>query len=61
MASTGIEIDGEARVAESLWVIYGHTAYDSGVVVAGYTDIVEATAVLRAVPGGRDDPDGTVL
>jgi hypothetical protein len=59
LTATGIEVDGEVQVAESLWVLYGHTTYDSGVVVAEYTDVVEATAVLRAVPREPDHQDGT--
>ena len=58
LIQVGIEVDGETQVAESLWAIYGHTTYDSGIVVAEYTDVLEATAVLRAVPHGRPGTDG---
>lgn len=60
LTATGIEVDGEVQLAESLWAIYGHTTYDSGIVVAEYDDVVEATAVLRAVPHGRAGLDGRV-
>lgn len=55
LAAAGVEVDGETQVAESTWVIYGHTSYDGEVVVGEYQDEVEASEVWRAVQ--RHDPD----
>jgi hypothetical protein len=57
LTATCIEIDGQIQVAESTWVIYGHTAYDGEIIVGEYRDAVEASAVLRAVPFDRPDHD----
>ncbi len=48
LTATGVEVDGELQVAESTWVIYGHTTYDGEVIVGAYHDAVEAAAVLDA-------------
>ena len=50
LTAAGVELDGEVQVAETTWVIYGHTSYDGEVVVGEYQDAVEATEVLRAAP-----------
>jgi hypothetical protein len=56
LVAAGVEIDGEAQVCESTWVIYGHTSYDGEVVVGQYEDAAEASEVLRAAQGlGPDD------
>lgn len=55
LAAAGVEVDGEVQVAESTWVIYGHTSYDGEIVVGEYHDAVEVSEVLRAVP--RHHPD----
>ena len=55
LAAVGVEIDGEVQVAESTWVIYGHTSYDGEIVVGEYYEAGEAEAVLRAAPRGPDD------
>lgn len=54
-AAIGVEIDGEAQVCESTWVVYGHTSYDGEVVVGEYQDAAEATEVLRAARRRRLD------
>jgi hypothetical protein len=57
LTAAGIEVDGEIEVAESTWIIYGHTSYDSEVVVGEYHDAREASEVLRATErrGPEDD------
>jgi len=56
LTATGVEIDGQVQVAESTWVIYGHTTYDGEIIVGEYHDAAEASAVLRAAPRpGTDD------
>ena len=55
LIAAGVEVDGEAQVAESIWVIYGHTSYDGETIVGEYHDAAEASAALRAVP--RSDSD----
>lgn len=50
LVAAGVEVDGEAQVTESTWVIYGRTTYDGEVVVGEYHDAVEASEVLRAAP-----------
>jgi hypothetical protein len=54
LTAAGVEVDGEVQVAESTWVIYGHTSYDGEVVVGEYHSAAEAAEVLRAAP--RPDP-----
>jgi hypothetical protein len=56
LVASGIEVDGEAQVCESTWVIYGHTSYDSEVVVGQYQDPAEASEVLRAAQGVAQGP-----
>ena len=60
LVSAGIEIDGEAQVCESTWVIYGHSSYDGEVVVGQYQDAVEAAEVLRAAQSHGPDDDRSV-
>lgn len=55
LAALGVEVDGEVRIAESTWVLYGRINYDGEVIVGEYHDAAEATAVLRAAP--RHGPD----
>ena len=55
LAAAGVEVDGEVQVAESTWVLYGHTSYDGEIVVGEYYDAVEAKAVLEAAPRPPDD------
>lgn len=59
LVAAGVEVDGQVQVAESTWVIYGHTTYDGEVVVGEYHDAAEASAVYRAVgdPGRSPNPD----
>lgn len=58
LAALGVEVDGEVRIAESTWVLYGRINYDGEVIVGEYHDAAEATAVLRAAPRhGPDYPD----
>jgi len=57
LAAAGIEIDGEAQVCESTWVLYGHSSYDGEIVVGEYQDVTEATAVLRAITRPGPEPD----
>lgn len=54
LTAAGIEVDGRVQVAESTWVVYGHTSYDGEIVLGEYHDVAEASAVLRAAP--RPDP-----
>ena len=56
----GVEIDGEVQVAESTWVIYGHTSYDGEIAVGEYHDAAEASEVLRAAPRPHSDDDRPV-
>jgi hypothetical protein len=58
LTATGVEVDGQVQVTESTWVIYGHTSYDSEVVVGQYQDAEEASEVLHAAPGHGPDHDG---
>jgi hypothetical protein len=55
LAEAGVEVDGELQVAESTWVIYGHTTYDGEIIVGEYHDAAEADEVFHAAP--RRDPD----
>jgi hypothetical protein len=57
LIAAGVEVDGEAQVTESTWVIYGHTSYDGETIVGEYYDAVEATEVYRAVLRPAPDPD----
>jgi hypothetical protein len=50
LTAAGIEVDGEVQIAESTWVVYGHTSYDGEVVVGEYHSAAEAAEVLRAAP-----------
>jgi hypothetical protein len=50
LTAAGVEVDGELQIAESTWVIYGHTSYDGEIIVGEYQDAAEAAAVLRAAP-----------
>ena len=54
LTATGVEIDGQVQVAESTWVIYGHTTYDGEIIVGEYQDAEEASAILRATPRNPD-------
>jgi hypothetical protein len=54
LAEAGVEVDGELQVAESTWVIYGHTTYDGEIIVGEYHDAAEADEVFHAAP--RHDP-----
>ena len=60
LAAAGVEVDGEVQVAESTWVIYGHTSYDGEVIVGEYHEAAEASEVLRAVSRRHADQDGPV-
>ena len=60
LTAIGVEIDGDVQVAESTWVIYGHTSYDGEIIVGEYHDAAEASAVLRAAPRRRSDDDRPV-
>ena len=44
LAAAGVEVDGEIQVAESTWVIYGHTSYDG--------------EIAMQAPAGRERSDG---
>jgi hypothetical protein len=58
LTASGVEVDGEVQVSESTWVVYGHTSYDSEVVVGQYQDAVEAAEVVRASQHREpDEPD----
>jgi hypothetical protein len=62
LTAAGVEIDGEAQIAESTWAVYGHISYDGEVIVGEYHDAVEASEVLRATapaPYPDDDPPAT--
>jgi hypothetical protein len=56
LVASGIEVDGEAQVCESTWVIYGHSSYDGEIVVGQYQDPAEASEVLRAAQGPAEGP-----
>jgi len=59
LAALGVEVDGEVRIAESTWVLYGRINYDGEIIVGEYHDAAEASAVLRAAPrpgADHDDP-----
>jgi hypothetical protein len=60
LAATGIEVDGQAEVAERLWAIYGHSTYDGELILGEYDDAAEATEVLRSTPGATPAPDDPV-
>ena len=60
LTATGVEVDGELQVAESTWVIYGHTSYDGEIIVGEYHDAAEAAEVLRAAPRRPPDDDRPV-
>jgi hypothetical protein len=50
LMAAGVEVDGEVQVADTTWVIYGHTSYDGETIVGEYHDAFEATEVFKAVP-----------
>jgi len=54
LTNAGVEVDGELQIAESTWVIYGHTTYDGEMIVGEYHDAAEAEAVFEAVPRQDD-------
>jgi hypothetical protein len=60
LAAAGVEVDGEVQIAESTWVIYGHTSYDGEIIVGEYHDAAEASEVLRAAPRRKTEPHGPV-
>jgi hypothetical protein len=60
LAEAGVEVDGEVQVAESTWVIYGHTTYDGEIIVGEYHDAVEADEVFHAVPRHDADQSGDI-
>jgi hypothetical protein len=60
LTASGIEIEGEVKVTESTWVVYGNDGYGGEVVVGEYHDEAEATAVLRAAPPPGPGEDGQV-
>lgn len=60
LTAAGVEVDGEVQVAESTWVVYGHTSYDGEVVVGEYHDAEEASEVLRATQRRRPEDDRPV-
>lgn len=55
LIAEGIEIDSEAQVCETTWVVYGHTGYEGEVIVGRYQTEAEATAVLQGAshPGAE--------
>jgi hypothetical protein len=57
----GAEVDGRAEIAESTWVIYGHTTYDGEIVLGEYPDPAEAAEVMDATRRRGLDGDGGVL
>jgi hypothetical protein len=57
LTRAGVEVDGELQVAESTWVIYGHTIYDGEIIVGEYHDAAEAAEVLQAAPCRRPDQE----
>jgi hypothetical protein len=57
LAALGVEVDGEVRIAESTWVLYGRINYDGEIIVGEYHDAAEASAVLRAAPRPATDHD----
>jgi hypothetical protein len=57
LTAAGVEVDGELQIAESTWVIYGHTTYDGEIIVGEYHDAVEAAAVFEAAPARQVDDD----
>lgn len=57
LIAAGVEVDGEAQITESTWVIYGHTSYDGEIIVGEYHHATEASAVLRATPRPHPDDD----
>jgi hypothetical protein len=50
LVDMGYEVDGEAVLSESLWVVYGRSSYDGEVILAEYTHPAQAAAVLQGVP-----------
>jgi hypothetical protein len=60
LVASGIELDGQAQVCESTWVIYGHTSYEGEVIVGEYQDATEASEVLRAARRHRPDDNRPV-
>ena len=58
LADAGVEVDGELQVAESTWVIYGHTAYDGEIIVGEYHDAAEADVIFHAAPRREADQYG---
>jgi hypothetical protein len=60
LTAIGVEVDGEAQVCESTWVVYGHTSYDGEVVVGEYQDAAEATEMMRAARRRRSEDDRPV-
>jgi hypothetical protein len=59
VTEAGVEIDGELQVAESTWVIYGHTSYDGEIIVGEYHDAAEADEVFHAAPRRATDQHDT--
>ncbi|MEZ5181825.1 MAG: hypothetical protein R2702_08135 [Acidimicrobiales bacterium] len=49
LVDMGYEVEGEAVLSESLWVVYGRSTYDGEVILAEYTHAAEAAAVLEHV------------
>ncbi|HKA03544.1 MAG TPA: hypothetical protein VKD67_04425 [Acidimicrobiales bacterium] len=59
LTASGVDVDGELQIAESTWVIYGHTSYEGEVIVGEYHDATEAAEVFRAA-GAGPGPDSPV-
>ncbi len=60
LTANGVAIDGQVQVAESTWVIYGHTSYDGEIIVGEYHDAAEASEVLRAASHAPSDLGGPI-
>lgn len=60
LIAAGVEVDGQARVADSIWAIYGHTSYDGELLVGEYPDPAEASEVLDATRRRSPDDDRPV-
>lgn len=50
LVDMGYEVEGEAVLSETLWVVYGRSTYDGEVILAEYTHAAEAAAILEHVP-----------
>ena len=50
LVAAGVEVDGEAHVTDTTWVVYGHSAYDGEIVVGVYGTEVEAIEVVHRAP-----------